>query len=340
MVNQQDSSSSSKAEFSKSITSFYGETVINVQKYKYTWVIKNFADCYLEIGKSVKSPVYAAWYDNVKYEFIIYLYPSGYSSSSLAEPVIEFMTIEECKPIVKSSEEHVNFLKAATFDFETKNLKDHLFDGNLIVQMEMLFKGAYDISAVNPSASLDIVTKPEHRLLEFDDFENLFVSGDFSDLTLIVGKQEYHVHKSILSARSPVFHAMFKHDMRENQENILNIPDVEPHVMEEILRYIYAGKVSHMDRLDSDLFLAADKYCITGLKNACETLIYNLSLDNVGNALTLMDHCKTNKLAPVVLEFITDNSKTLKNDENFKETINRLSPALLRSVIDVMMSKL
>lgn len=55
---------------------------------------------------------------------------------------------------------------------------------------------------------------PECKLSE--DFGALFESQKFSDVTLaVIPGKEYQAHKAVLAARSPVFAAMFEHEMEE-----------------------------------------------------------------------------------------------------------------------------
>lgn len=98
---------------------------------------------------------------------------------------------------------------------------------------------------------------PECRLSE--DLGGLFESQKFSDAILCVGKEEFYVHKAVLAARSPVFAAMFQHEMEEKKQNRVEITDVDPVVLREMLRFIYTGKASNLDKMDSDLLSAADK---------------------------------------------------------------------------------
>lgn len=92
-----------------------------------------------------------------------------------------------------------------------------------------------------------------------DDLSQLFESQKFSDVILCVNKKEFFAHKAILAARSPVFAAMFQHDLAEKKQNRVDITDMEPEVLREMLRFIYTGKAPALDKLDADLLAAADK---------------------------------------------------------------------------------
>ena len=73
---------------------------------------------------------------------------------------------------------------------------------------------------------------------------NIFVSMDDktnSDIQITVKDQEIYAHQSILRARSPVFAAMLKHDMKEKRTNSVTISDIDGPVFAEMLRFIYTG---------------------------------------------------------------------------------------------------
>jgi speckle-type POZ protein len=104
-----------------------------------------------------------------------------------------------------------------------------------------------------------------------------------SDVNFNIGGREFPAHKLILAARSEVFDAMFKHQMKENSTNQIKIEDIDPEVFQKLLRFIYTGRVSTatMEAMAVGLFVAADKYLLSGLKNECENyLLHDMSPDN------------------------------------------------------------
>ena len=65
--------------------------------------------------------------------------------------------------------------------------------------------------------------------------------------------------------------------------NQIKIEDIQPEVFQELLRFIYTGRVSTatMETMAAGLFIAADKYLLNGLKNECENyLLHDMSPDN------------------------------------------------------------
>ena len=95
-------------------------------------------------------------------------------------------------------------------------------------------------------------------------------SGTLSDVVLCICstdedseepvlEKEIKAHKLILASRSPVFAAMFEHELEESKQNRVVITDIKPEVAEAMVRYIYAGKVDSFELYAMELLEAADK---------------------------------------------------------------------------------
>lgn len=99
-----------------------------------------------------------------------------------------------------------------------------------------------------------------HKLC--NDLGALRLDITLSDFTIIVKTKEFKVHKSVLSARSPVFNQMFSSSMKEAADNKVEINDIEPNTFEKLLGFIYSAKIPEdLDYYAMDLFVAADKVC-------------------------------------------------------------------------------
>ena len=86
---------------------------------------------------------------------------------------------------------------------------------------------------------------PEEKLSR--DFANMLLNSKFYDCTIVTEDREFHCHKVILSGRSSVFDAMFTHDMRERDEKRIYITDFDPDTINDMIKYIYSGKVDELD---------------------------------------------------------------------------------------------
>jgi speckle-type POZ protein len=126
--------------------------------------------------------------------------------------------------------------------------------------------------------------------------EGLFENMKFSDITVNVRGREFQAHKSILAIRSAFFAVMFEHPTKENLTNRIEVEDVEPAVFNEILRFLYTGKVSEsaMDKMSARILAVADKYLLDELKMECETqLIHRMSAENCLELLLITDEHHT-----------------------------------------------
>ncbi len=88
--------------------------------------------------------------------------------------------------------------------------------------------------------------------------EEKVFGGKYADVTLLAGDQEFKVHKNILSERSQFFDAMFHTDMLEKNQERVELKDINPEVVKEMLIFIYRDKIYKYD-LVPDLLMAADK---------------------------------------------------------------------------------
>ncbi|KAI1230382.1 hypothetical protein IHE44_0010365, partial [Lamprotornis superbus] len=135
-------------------------------------------------------------------------------------------------------------------------------------------RGCPQVSVVQDSVNIsgqntmNMVKVPECRLA--DELGGLWENSRFTDCCLCVAGQEFKGHKAILAARSPVFSAMFEHEMEESKKNRVEINDVEPEVFKEMMCFIYTGKAPNLDKMADDLLAAADKYALERLKVMCE----------------------------------------------------------------------
>lgn len=145
---------------------------------------------------------------------------------------------------------------------------------------------------------------------------NLLKHGELSDVILCSGDCEIKAHRAILAARSPVFKAMFNHDLEETKTGRVELEDEEPAVIREMLEFIYTGKTSFQDKKQDDimqlalrLYTAAEKFNIRGLKTVCvEWLSEHITSSTVGQVLEIASLFNACHLKEQALNFIKLNS--------------------------------
>lgn len=118
-----------------------------------------------------------------------------------------------------------------------------------------------------------------------------FNNGDmFPDVTLNCGGQIFLCHKVVLGAWTDAFKAMFSNQMKENATSEVNIEDIEPDVLEQLLRFMYKDSINEetLAGMAAGLLAAADKYGVLKLKALCEeALCDNLNTGNAADLLVL-----------------------------------------------------
>ncbi|KAK8780760.1 hypothetical protein V5799_017899 [Amblyomma americanum] len=149
-----------------------------------------------------------------------------------------------------------------------------------------------------------------------EDLGWLLDSGSGADVTVNVGDGRYRAHKAILASRSPVFRAMFQHDMLENLQGQVFVTDIEYEVFGEMLRFIYTGRSPNLDNMAHALMVAADKYGLLTLRDECEdALIENLSFESAAFSLIVGDKLNATILRHYSLNFICANlCEVMKTD--------------------------
>ncbi|XP_065204312.1 speckle-type POZ protein-like [Planococcus citri] len=208
----------------------------------------------------------------------------------------------------------------------------------LVVRCELTYhKNNFndEIVAMSSSNNSNFVKMSESRLLS--DIGKCFNEDRFKDVTISVRGKEYRAHKTILATRSTVFDRMLSVDMLESKKNHIDITDMDQETFEEMLHYVYTGKVKNLDESAFELLPVADKYDLEELRIMCEeVLLKKLSPDNAVKILILADMHRAKKLKAGCLLFIKKNYANCKDfiDKEWKKLTSD-HDHLLKDMMDV-----
>lgn len=121
------------------------------------------------------------------------------------------------------------------------------------------------------------------------DFKKLLDNEDDTDVIIKVKEKEFKVHRGILGIRTPVFAAMFKHDMSEKNTGIVPLDDCEPDIFKDFLQHVYTGTVDSLSAQNAfGLYELSDKYQVEDLKEECIDCLKNiLSVDTFCEVISL-----------------------------------------------------
>jgi len=155
------------------------------------------------------------------------------------------------------------------------------------------------------------------------DLGEALKSADFTDMTIVCDKKEFHCHKFILAARSEVFAAMLRHEFLEKQNSRVDVKEIDSETMELLLYYIYTGQVKDFSKVSVvELFKAADRYRLDDLKHICEEeLVERVEASNAADILSLAHKYNAQPLKSFSLAMISRNVEEVMRTPGWKELI-------------------
>ncbi|XP_014233849.1 speckle-type POZ protein B-like [Trichogramma pretiosum] len=169
------------------------------------------------------------------------------------------------------------------------------------------------------SLNKECVDNNEASKSRLSKFDSMFLNEKFSDVKIrtACGK-EIPAHRVVLATASPVFSAMFDHDMLENKHQLVDMVDVTYEAAVEMLRYVYTDVIENLEvSITIDLLVAADKYQLEDMKNKCELILSSkVSPENAIDILQVADKYSMKNLKKKAVDFIRHNiSDSSDSDE-------------------------
>ncbi|XP_018652522.1 hypothetical protein Smp_151050 [Schistosoma mansoni] len=335
------------------VAEYWCHTQVRVTKMKYVWTISNFSFCREEMGEVVKSSFFSCG-PNDKLKWCLRINPKGLDEESReylslylllvncgtkseARAKFKFSILNAKREETKAMESQraYRFVQGKDWGFKKFIRRDVLMDeangllpnDRLTILCEVSVVG--EILSESGQVNNQPITVPECNLHEdIGSFNNSSSTVNGASSSNVVLRQ-FEAHKAILAARSPVFAAMFGHGMEESRANRVEITDMEPDTVAEVLRYIYTGQVVGMNRLAHELLAAADKYQLERLKTMCEeALVESLSVENACDIFGLADMHNAEQLKAHTLEFIMLHAHDVCETEGYEQLV-RHRPRLL-----------
>lgn len=112
-------------------------------------------------------------------------------------------------------------------------------------------------------------------------FKNILDDGRYSDFTVTVGPQDFHLHKVILTSFSPFFNSLLSSNMVEARENKLTLQDIDPAAFHDLIQMLYVGNDGISCEHIEDIFKISSLMCLDYIKEKCSKyIIERICLDN------------------------------------------------------------
>ncbi|XP_076431435.1 speckle-type POZ protein-like [Peromyscus maniculatus bairdii] len=323
-------------------------TQINVQNFYYRWTISNFRFIPEEIQESIRSPTFSIGAND---KWCLKVHPKGVDVES-ADYLSVYLVLLSCQksPVWAKFQFLMLSMEGETTHGESKPIVSRFEPGVELGYKKFILRNFLlsfapwllpddkltllcKVSMVDDSMPIsDQNRKPRihvPRCTLAEELGELWENSQFTDCCLVVAGQEFQAHKAILAARSPVFRAMFQHDMEESRKNGIEIHDLEPQVFKTMMDFIYTGKAPDLDSMAAAVMAAADKYGLERLKVMCEDALFrDLSVENAAHTLFLAHLHRARQLKTEALDFITAHAFEVSETSGWK-TIVETCPQLV-----------
>jgi len=198
----------------------------------------------------------------------------------------------------------------------------------LAFEIDVLVDDEYEDSLqsdeANQKGNNDSQTKSKEEAIK--DFGKMFENKELCDLEIDCDGKVFSCHQIILSARSPVFSAMFKIEMKESESGKVSIKDIKPDTMAEMLYFIYTGLVNETALTVTnavELLFAADKYQLDTLKDICQDKLSSvLDAENAIEFLILGEKYQTPKLKDSALMEVVHHMPEIADTEAYRKLVD------------------
>ncbi|XP_049795063.1 speckle-type POZ protein-like [Schistocerca nitens] len=157
-----------------------------------------------------------------------------------------------------------------------------------------------------------------------------------TDFELRAGGTVTKAHKSLLAVRSPYFAAMLQPHTKEAQEGFVEVSDVKPEVLKQVLVYMYTAEAPGLKDKPWDLLMAADKYQLPQLKRQCEAYIASrLDVDNAAETAANAFVFSSDLLLQRAVHFIKRNLSQVISTPGWNEAIAAY-PEAIQSISEMI----
>ncbi|KAM8933395.1 kelch-like protein 41 [Pelodytes ibericus] len=163
-----------------------------------------------------------------------------------------------------------------------------------------------------------------------DGLKELLDENKFVDCFLKAGDKNLPCHRLILAACSPYFREFFLSDEGEEKKKNVELENVEPSVMESILKYLYSADIDLNDGNVQDIFALASRFQIPSVFTVCVSYLQRrLSPTNCLAIFRLGLLLDCPRLAVTARDYVSDRFEQICKEDDFLQ----LAPHELIAII-------
>ena len=210
-------------------------------------------------------------------------------------------------------------------------LKQYLEDG--FVTVEVLSRMSMNGDQVDEERS--------RKVKMVEDVEKVMMKEETSNFLVVCEDKQFQCHKTILSARSPVF-ANGIAKMKEGATGRWDVKESTPEAVKQMLMFIYTGKIHYKDVLKRPLEMLqlATFYQLDDLTAASrKILLWQMTAKNAVMTLVNMDRYKETdeEAKQQVIKFIKKNARDVVGSEDW-DVFQANYGSLVKEVIEAIVN--
>ncbi|MXQ97314.1 hypothetical protein E5288_WYG003289 [Bos mutus] len=178
---------------------------------------------------------------------------------------------------------------------------------------------------------------PSHAQDVLDGLQRLRSQPKLVDLTLLVGGRELPCHRGLLALSSPYFHAMFAGDFAESFSARVELRDVEPAVVAQLVDFVYTGRLTVTQGNVEALTRTAARLHFPAVQKVCGRYLQQ-QLD-ASNCLGICEFGEQQGLLGVAAKawaFLRENFEAVAREDEFLQlSQERLAACLASDLLQV-----
>ena len=152
------------------------------------------------------------------------------------------------------------------------------------------------------------------------------------DVVLRVGGQEVFTHRAILAASSAYFLAMFTNDMKESEQEVIEMKDMNPEVLSSLIDFTYTGEITVTVENVQEVLSAASLLQVRQVQDICCNFLKQ-QLD-AGNCLGIKNFAEANgcqQLSDIIDNFARRNFPEVASGSEFLNNSSESIASLISS---------
>lgn len=326
-------------------------TNMKVGTFTFMWNIKNFSFLGSTVGDKLKSLPFSGP-QNPKQKWCLRVHPKGADETSKEFVSLYLLLVMSTKVTLRAkfkfaildnnrewrnvmeSSQVFKFTQGKDWGYKKFVKRSVLMDPDSTLISDDRLTIMCEIKIVGPTVSragkICHHPQPVPACSMGSDLGDLLLQNLGTDVKIVCkGEAEIYAHKIILMARSNYFKSAFNHN-GFHQVKEIDARDIDKDVMEELLVYIYSGKCTKLETMDSELYIGAQKYQLERLQILCEnSMIDKITVCNVPTYYLFADRHGAPLLKQKALEQIADFYATVSKTKQWTELMKAVGPSLL-----------